>query len=74
MASPDDIRREIEQNYCAMKERVRLGQINQSCIYRIIKAQARAGASLVGVPEDWDEFIPDELWIEYHSAENKGMG
>ena len=67
MASPDDIKREIDHNYQRMKERARLGEINESCIYRIIEAQARAGASLSGIPGYWDEFMPDELWIEYHS-------
>jgi hypothetical protein len=72
MASPDDIKREINNNYQVMKERVRLGQINESCIYRIVEAQARAGASLSGISEYWDEFMPDELWIKYHSLDGRG--
>jgi len=67
MASPDDIKREIKYNYEVMKERVRLRQINESCIYRIIEAQARAGASLSGIHDYWDEYMPDELWIKYYS-------
>ena len=51
----------ISQNYIDMQNRARKGEINESCIYRIIEGQAMAGAVLHGIARDWYEFMPEAL-------------
>lgn len=58
---PDAIKKQIRSEYVKMVQGAQRGEINQSCIFRIIEARAREGARHGGIPECWREYMPVEL-------------
>lgn len=61
MATPDQCKRQVLQEYERLMECVRAKKINASCVYGIVKARAQEAARHGGIPDYWREYMPEEL-------------